>query len=91
MPTVVHIPERSRFEAIVEGQVSELDYSLDGKVMTILHTGVPSALGGRGIAAELTRVAFATARSQGWKIIPACSYAAAYMQRHPEEADLRYT
>jgi predicted GNAT family acetyltransferase len=29
-----------------------------------------------------------TARSEGWKVVPACSYAAAWMQRHPDYADL---
>jgi predicted GNAT family acetyltransferase len=88
--SITHIPERTRFEAIVDGVICEIDYSIRGDVMTIVHTGVPSALEGRGIAAELTRTAFAHAREKGWKIIPACSYADAYMRRHPEDADLRF-
>jgi predicted GNAT family acetyltransferase len=88
--SITHIPERTRFEAVVDGLTSEIDYSVNGAVMTILHTGVPSALEGRGIAAELTRAAFAHAREKGWKIIPACSYADAYMRRHPEDANLRF-
>ena len=57
--------------------------------MTITHTRVPDAIGGRGVAAALTRAALALARESGWSVNPACSYAAAYLARHPEEVDKR--
>jgi Predicted acetyltransferase len=56
--------------------------------MTITHTGVPSAVGGKGIAAALTQVALDTARVNGWRVVPTCSYAAVYIKRHPAYADL---
>jgi predicted GNAT family acetyltransferase len=87
--SVRHDAERRRFETTVDGYDCEIDYRLNGKVMTITHTGVPAPVGGRGIAAEMTRFALETARTNGWKVVPACSYAAAYMQRHPEFDDLR--
>jgi predicted GNAT family acetyltransferase len=55
--------------------------------MTITHTRVPAAIGGRGIAAELTKAALSTARSHDWSVIPQCSYAAAYIAKHPQEAE----
>jgi hypothetical protein len=61
---------------------------LTAAVMTITHTGVPAAVGGRGIASALVQAAFATARDEGWKVVPACSYAAAWIGRHPEYRDL---
>jgi predicted GNAT family acetyltransferase len=87
--TVRHYPERHRFETTVDGHDCEIDYELSGGVMTISHTGVPAAVGGRGIAAELTRFALETARTMGWKVVPGCSYAAKYMREHPEVEDLR--
>ncbi len=83
-----HESDRQRFTATVEGHLCVLDYLLNDSVMTITHTGVPSAVGGKGIAAALTRVALNTARDLKWRVIPRCSYAAVYLERHPEYADL---
>ena len=41
--------------------------------------------GFRSVAAELTRKALETARDRGWRVVPACSYAAAYLAKHPQE------
>lgn len=83
-----HDVARHRMTTIVDGQECELDYRISGGVMTILHTGVPSAVGGRGIGGQLVRAAFEYAREQGWKVVPACSYAADFVRRHPEYATL---
>ncbi|MCC7226237.1 MAG: N-acetyltransferase [Burkholderiaceae bacterium] len=74
----------SRFSIEVDGQRCVLDYILQNGTMTITHTGVPNAVGGRGIAAALTHHALETARTRGWKVRPVCSYAVVYIERHPE-------
>lgn len=91
--TVVHQPAAQRFEALVDGLLSVLDYRLlstaaGGTLMVTTHTGVPSALGGRGIAAQLVVAALDHARTQGWRVRPDCSYVEAWMRRHPESQDL---
>lgn len=85
---IEHKTAQHRFEWTEDDTTSVLDYRLDGNVMTITHTGVPAALEGRGIAADLTRAALATAREQGWKVQPVCSYAHAFIKRHSEYQDL---
>ena len=80
--------QRHCFSAQVDGHRCVVDYVLNQGVMTITHTGVPDAVGGRGIAAELTKFALDTARKDGLKIVPVCSYTAAYVRRHPEYADI---
>ena len=85
---VIHHPETHRFEAVAQGLVSAIDYSLEDSVMTILHTNVPAELSGQGIAGDLTRVALDTARANGWEVIAACAYAAAFIKRHPQYADI---
>lgn len=88
--TITHDTARHRYECTEDGQLCVLDYELRdaGATMAILHTGVPAAVGGRGLAGELTRAALDDARAHGLKVLPLCSYAAAWMRRHPEYRDL---
>ena len=60
-----------------------LDYRRDGEAMVFTHTGVPPALRGRGLAARLTAAGLDHARDRGLRVVPACSYVAAYIERHP--------
>lgn len=85
---VSHEPSNHRFVIDSDGEQSVLDYRLEGDVMTITHTGVPSALSGRGLAGDMTMAAFETARSEGWKVVPACSYAASWVEKHTEFKDV---
>jgi len=89
---IQHDRSAHRFETDVEGVRCELDYTLSPgaghDIMTITHTGVPAEVGGRGIAAALVEAAVNTARAEGWKVVPACSYAAVWMRRHPAYQDL---
>lgn len=85
---IEHDTAARRFQVFVDGHRCELDYELSGNSMSIVHTGVPEAVGGRGIAALLTEAAVAAARERGWKIRPLCSYARVWFQRHPQHADL---
>ncbi len=91
MPTIQHDPARQRFSTEVDGHAAWADYVLDpaGAVMAITHTPVPAEIGGRGIAGALVQAALEHARVQGWKVEPQCSYADAWMRRHPEFDSLR--
>src|SRR5277367_3988729 len=68
MSTVSHDQQASQFTTEVDGYRAELDYTLAGTVMTIAHTRVPQAIGGRGVAADLMRAALAEARAAGWSV-----------------------
>ncbi len=83
MLQIKHDDRAHRLSAELEGQTGLLDYELDGKVMTITHTRVPQPIGGRGVAAELMRSALDLAAANDWTVKPVCSYAIAYMKRHP--------
>jgi predicted GNAT family acetyltransferase len=87
-PSVQHDTANHCFFLIIDDHRCVLDYTLQDHRMTITHTGVPVALGGRGLAAQLTKFALDHARAQHWKVIPRCSYAAAYIQRHTDYATL---
>jgi predicted GNAT family acetyltransferase len=87
MSTISHDQDAKQFTTEVDGHRAELDYTLADRVMTITHTRVPPAIGGRGIAAELMRAALQVAAERGLSIDPACSYAAAYMRKHGQATD----
>ena len=80
--------QHSCFTAQVDGHRCVVDYVLKDNVMAITHTGVPDAVGGRGIAAEMTKFALEAARKAGFKGVPVCSYTVAYVRRHPEYTDI---
>lgn len=80
---ITHDSENNVFLVVVDGVTCELEYRLEGTTMNITHTGVPQAVGGRGIAALLTQFAVQVAEAKHWKVRPACSYAQAWFQRNP--------
>ncbi|WP_179455045.1 GNAT family N-acetyltransferase [Xanthomonas arboricola] len=84
----VHEPSQQHFVVDTDGQRAELIYDRDGARMTITHTLVPDAIAGRGIAATLVEAALNFVREHGLTVVPACSYAAAYIRRHQQFQDL---
>lgn len=82
MSSITH--REGRFELHVDGQRCELDYQLLGQRVVFTHTGVPPALQGRGLAAALLEQGLQWARQQGLQVVPACSYVARYIDRHPQ-------
>jgi predicted GNAT family acetyltransferase len=83
-----HDPVAHRFTTTVDGVEAEMTYHYDGRILVINHTGVPRPIEGRGVASELVRAAFEFARAAGTKVRPACSYAAVWVQRHRQYAEL---
>ena len=81
-------PERSRFELEEGGRLAYADYRRDGDVLIIPHVFTDPALRGGGVAGRLMQGVAEHARGAGLKIMPVCPYAAAWMRRHPETADL---
>jgi predicted GNAT family acetyltransferase len=87
---VNHDQASHQFSTEVDGTRAVLDYTLAGSVMNITHTGVPPAIGGRGVAAELMKAALSVANERKWSVNPICSYAVAYMKKHPGAANQRH-
>lgn len=80
---------RHRFELDADGHIAFANYKREGGVLTVMHTEVPKALNGKGIGSALVRGLLDLARAQGLKVVPLCPFVAAYMDKHPEYADLR--
>jgi predicted GNAT family acetyltransferase len=84
-----HDAASRRFLAQFDDHTGHVAYEVADKVLVLTHTVVPDAIGGRGIAARLVQAALDHARSQGLQVEPRCSYADAWMRRHPEYEPLR--
>jgi hypothetical protein len=81
--------DRHRFELETDGHIAFSEYRRDGGVLTVMHTEVPKELNGKGIGSALVRGLLDIARAQGLKVAPKCPFVVAYMDKHPEYADLR--
>jgi len=85
---VTHHASEQRFELAAHGQIAELSYRRVSGTMSLDHTYVPSPIEGQGVAAKLTRAALDYARAEGLRVVPGCSYVAAYIRNNPEYQDL---
>jgi uncharacterized protein len=79
---------QGRFETNAGGEVAVAYYTRTPGVITFTHTEVPFHLQGQGIASRLVRGALETARGEGLKVVPRCSFVSSYIARHPEFSDL---
>lgn len=85
---VVHNPRENRFETIIDGKLCKLDYLQNGSNFVITHVGVHPSLRGQGVAGKIVEAGLEHARENSFRVVPMCSYAAAYIRRHPEHAGL---
>lgn len=71
--------------------VAEVVFSDEGEdSVCITRTYVEEGLRGQGIAAKLMEAAVNSARRRGKKIISQCSYAAAWLAKHPQDITERH-
>jgi len=85
---VDHNPLNKRFEIKKDGYLAVLEYQLAGGKIIFTHAGVPQAIGSQGLGSRLAAAGLDYARAQGLKVVPLCSFVAAYIQKHPETRDL---
>lgn len=86
---VVHNPEERRYELHLDGRrVGFTEYVERGGRLLFVHTETDPALQGQGLASELIRQTLDQVRATGKPIVPLCPFVAAYVERHPEYADL---
>lgn len=73
-----------------EGQLRTVfaDYAVQGSTRVILHVEADPALRGSGAAGQFMQSLAQHARAEGLKLAPRCSYAVAWLKRHPEYDDI---
>ena len=85
---VTHNEADHTFEVWIDGQLSKLEYIQDGKNFVIMHVGVHPELRNQGIAAKIVQTGLEYAKQNSLRVIPMCSYAAAYIRRNPQYLEL---
>lgn len=82
--------QKHRFELTLgEDKAAFIQYAEMGEgVLALTHTEVPDEFEGQGVGSTLIRGTFEIIEAQGLKIVPMCSFVAAYLRRHPEYQSL---
>ena len=64
---------------------AEILFNDEGEdAVCVVRTYVAESLRGQGIAGKLMEAASEAAKKRGKKVVAACSYAEAWLQKHPE-------
>lgn len=81
-----------RWDAVLDGEVighaTWSPSARNANTLIVGHTEVSPRHEGRGVGAALVRGVLDDLRGRGMQVIPVCSFAAAYIRRHREYADL---
>lgn len=80
--------ERHRFEQEENGKLVFASYRQREGAYALVHVEADDALRGTGAAARFMAALIAHGREHGLKFQPLCSYARAWFQRHPGDADV---
>lgn len=86
---VVHNEDAGQFEMETEAGKAILRYVPRGNVRDLTHTKVPKAVEGNGHGTALVQGALDMLRVQQMKIVPSCPFVRAFIEQHPEYADLQ--
>ena len=79
----------ARFEAWLAGALAGwIEYQPADGWLVLVHTEVPAAFAGRGVASRLVAAVLDDVRARSMFVTPPCPYVSAWIRRHPEERDL---
>lgn len=85
-PRVEHNADAQQYEVFVgDERVGLAAYRDWGEQIVFTHTEVDPARQGQGLAAILVRHALDDVKSQGKRIVPACSYVDLYVRKHADD------
>jgi predicted GNAT family acetyltransferase len=85
---VTHNEANHTFEVWIDGYLSKLDYIQDDKNFVITHVGVNPQFRGQGLAGKIVEAGLEYAKQNSLRVVPMCSYAAAFIRRHPQYLEL---
>lgn len=80
--------ELLRFEIELEGEFAYIEYRWYKGDIAFMHTVVPEAMQGKGIASLMAKEALEYAKREKLKIMLYCPFVAKYVKEHTEYASL---
>jgi uncharacterized protein len=82
-------PAERRYEAHVDGALAGVaHYAERPGGLVLVHTEVADEFEGQGVGSRLVAGALDDIRARGLTVTLRCPFASAYVERHPEYADL---
>jgi len=83
-------PEESRYEIRAGGELAGFtQYRLrPNDAIAFVHTEIDDRFEGQGLGSRLIGFALDDVRGRGLEVLPICPFVKAYIERHPEYADL---
>ena len=87
-PPIMLDAAQERIQVETPAGPAVLTYELVGHALDLTHTVVPEPQRGHGIGEALARAALDYARREHLTVRPSCPFVAAFIESHPEYADL---
>ena len=81
---VVHDTGAQQFRVGEGADAAVLQYRQTDTRITFLHTLVPEALRGQGIAQKIAHAGLEHAKAEALRVVPICPFVQSYLKKHPE-------
>jgi predicted GNAT family acetyltransferase len=81
---IINNTKQQQFEVTENNKLAILVYRFYKNDIALMHTEVPAALSGKGIASALAKHALEWAKEHNKKVMVYCPFVASYLKRHPE-------
>jgi len=81
---VINNEASQQLEVWIAGEAATLTYRYYKKDIAFMHTTVPAAMEGKGVATALAKEAFRLAASLKKPVMVYCPFVAGFVERHPE-------
>jgi predicted GNAT family acetyltransferase len=82
-------PEERQYEAYVGPELAGVaTYHAQQGLVTVMHTEIERAFEGRGIGSQFVAAMLDDIRRRQARVLPVCPFVRAFLQKHPEYADL---
>lgn len=87
-PAVTDNQAAARFEMQVAGRTAFVTYRRGDGVIYLNHAEVPPELEGKGLGGKLVRATLDAVRAEGLKVVPRCSFVAAFIRGNAAYQDM---